>query len=395
MLEHRLTFGDLVVPYLYGADCEADLAAAVVDRLGAPDGTSGGGVDALLLVVDDRVTGHAARLAALLARSVRVETYALRAVPEHKTLASVQDIMGFAIERGLTRRSAIVAMGGGTAGNVAGLAASLLFRGTRLVHLPTTPVAAFDAVISLKQAVNLSSGKNLCGTYFPPTLIACDLQWLTTVPRADLLAGLAEMVKNVLVSTPAAEDKLAAAIGALAGHPHGALRHLLEIGIDAKAPFLATDPRERGAALVFEYGHTAGHAVEFLGGISHGEAVAWGMLAAAEVGRRRFGLSDADVATHHRLTALLDLPDPGPRIRALDPAALRGVLAADNKRGYGPCGPDEVLMVVLDAVGRPVGPAGSPAGGPAAGPPLVPVPVDELVAAIDTVAAGHVRGTAP
>jgi 3-dehydroquinate synthase/2-deoxy-scyllo-inosose synthase len=386
VLEHRLTFGDLEVPYLYGADCEADLAAAVLDRLGD--------LDALLLVVDDRVTGHAARLATRLTRSTRVETFALRALPEHKTLGSVQDIMGFAIDRGLTRRSAIVAMGGGTAGNVAGLAASLLFRGTRLVHLPTTPVAAFDAVISLKQAVNLSAGKNLCGTYFPPTLIACDLRWLTTVPRADLLAGLAEMVKNVLVSAPGQENKLAAAIGALPTHPHEALRHLLEIGIDAKAPFLRTDPQERQAALVFEYGHTAGHALEFLGGVSHGEAVAWGMLAAAEVGRR-YGLSEADVGTHRRLTALLDLPDPGPLIRRLDRTALRVALAADNKRGYGPCAPDEVLMVVLDAIGRPVvpGPATAEAGvsGGAGRPPLVPVPVNELMAAIDTVAAAHVR----
>jgi 3-dehydroquinate synthetase len=374
VLEHRLTFGETEVPYLHGVDCEAELAAAVTDRLAD--------VDALLLVVDDRVTGHAARVAALLARSIRVETFALRARHRHKTLESVQSIMDAAIDRGLTRRSAIVAMGGGTTGNMAGLAAALLFRGVRLVHLPTTPVAAFDATISLKQAVNLRAGKNLCGTYFPPALIACDLRWLTTVPPAELLTGVAEMVKNVLVAAPGLETKLTAAIGALPERPDAALRQLLEIGIDAKAPFLSGDPHERRGALVFEYGHTAGHAIEFLhaGGVGHGEAVAWGMLAAAEVGRR-YGLSEADVATHHRLTALLDLPDPAVRLRPLEPAALRGVLAADNKRGYGPCAPDEVLMVVLGGIGRPLAAAGRP--------PLVAVPIAVLMAAIETVAGGR------
>jgi 3-dehydroquinate synthase/2-deoxy-scyllo-inosose synthase len=377
VLEHRLTFGDAEVPYLYGADCEDELAAAVIDRLGA--------VDALLFVVDDRVTDHAAGLAALMAPSIRVETLVVTAAERHKTLASVQSIMECAIERGLTRRSAIVAMGGGTVGNVAGLAASLLFRGIRLVHLPTTPVAAFDATISLKQAVNLQAGKNLCGTYFVPSLVACDLRWLTTVPRADLLSGLAEMVKNVLVTAPGLESKLIGAVGMLAEHPQEALLKLLEIGIEAKAPYLRTDPHERHAALVFEYGHTAGHAIEFLHGgtVSHGEAVAWGMLAAAEVGRRLYGLSAADVQTHHRLMALLDLPDPTQRTRQLDRSAIRGVLAADNKRGYGPCAPDEVLMVVLGEVGRPLAVPGRP--------PLVAVPIAVLLAAMETVArAGRV-----
>lgn len=378
MLEHRLTFGDAEVPYLYGADCADELAGAVIDRLGD--------VDAVLFVVDDRATGHAAGITASMASSTRVETLVVSTVERHKTLASVQSIMEHAVDRGLTRRSAIVAMGGGTVGNVAGLAASLLFRGIRLVHLPTTPVAAFDATISLKQAVNLSAGKNLCGTYFAPTLVACDLRWLTTVPRPDLLSGLAEMVKNVLVTAPGLEGKLTGAIGMLEQRPQQALLQLLELGIEAKAPYLRTDPHERRAALVFEYGHTAGHAIEFLhgGAVSHGEAVAWGMLAAAEVGRRLYGLSAADVETHHRLVALLDLPDPAGRAGQLDRSALRGVLAADNKRGYGPCAPDEVLMVVLGAIGRPLAVPGRP--------PLVAVPIAVLLAAMETVTrAGRVR----
>lgn len=371
--ELGLAFGGATVPYLYGTGCAPALADAIVDRLAD--------VDAVLFVADDGVRGHADAVVAELAGRVRVERVPVEAAERHKTLPTVQHLLETAVARGLTRRSAVVAMGGGTVGNIAGLAAALLFRGTRLVHLPTTPVAAFDATVSLKQGVNLSAGKNLAGTYFVPALIACDLAWLSTVPRHDLLTGLAEMVKNVLVAAPGLRAKLIRALDDLTLDPPAALRALLEIGVEAKAPYVATDPRERGAALVFEYGHTAGHAIEFVSGgaIRHGEAVAWGMLVAAEVARRRHGLAADDVAAHHRLVSLLDLPDATARLGGLDRDAIRAVLAADNKRGYGSCAPGEVLMVLLDTVGRAV-------PGPAGGPPLVPVPVPAVMDAFETVA---------
>ncbi|MER7279283.1 iron-containing alcohol dehydrogenase [Dactylosporangium sp. NPDC000244] len=367
--ELGLAFGDATVPYLYGTGCTPALAEAIADRLGD--------ADAILFVADDGVRGHADAVAAGLRRRVRVEPVTVEAAERHKTLPTVHHLLETAVARGLTRRSAVVAMGGGTVGNIAGLAAALLFRGTRLVHLPTTPVAAFDATVSLKQGVNLSAGKNLAGTYFVPALIACDLAWLSTVPRHDLLTGLAEMVKNVLVAAPGLESRLVPALE----DPGAALPSLLEIGVAAKAPFVAADPRERGGALIFEYGHTAGHAIEFVSGgeIHHGEAVAWGMLIAAEVARRRHGLAADDVAAHHRLVARLDLPDAAARLGGLDRAAIRAALAADNKRGYGPCAPGEVLMVLLDTVGRAL-------PGPPGGPPLVPVPVEAVMEAFETVA---------
>lgn len=178
LAEHRLTFGEDEVPYLYGTDCVPELADAVLGQLGD--------VDALLFVVDAQVSGHATAVVRRLARQVRVEVHTVAAHESHKTLGTVQAIMDDAVARGLTRRSAVVAMGGGMVGNLAGLAAALLYRGIRLVHLPTTPVAAFDSTVSLKQGVNLGAGKNLCGTYFVPTLVACDLAWLATVPCRDV-----------------------------------------------------------------------------------------------------------------------------------------------------------------------------------------------------------------
>jgi 3-dehydroquinate synthetase len=371
LIERQLTFGDTRVPYRYGTDCAGPLVDTVARRLA--------GADAALVVVDRQVKDHADALLPGLARHLRVETFTLDATEGHKTLPSVHAILEHATRQRLTRRSAIVAIGGGTAGNIAGLAAALLYRGTRLVHLPTTPVAAFDAVISIKQGVNLAAGKNLCGTYHTPVLIACDLRWLATVPPAHLRTGLAEMAKNVLVAAPRLEGLFARAVGRLEHDLPAALRDLLTIGIDAKAPYLSGDPHERGPAVVFEYGHTAGHAIEFTSGgaIGHGEAVAWGMLVAAEVSRRVRDPDPAVAAAHHRLTALLDLPAPRARFDRIDRRAVRDALLADNKRGHAPCGPDEVLMVLLDGLGRPASDDGRL--------PLVRVPVDVVMAALDAV----------
>jgi 3-dehydroquinate synthase/2-deoxy-scyllo-inosose synthase len=370
----RLTFGETTIPYLSGVDCVPDLVRAVLTHVGD--------VDTVLVVVDAAVTGHAAPVLAELADTVRVRVQVLDAIEKNKTVGTVAALLDQAVAHGLTRRSAVLAMGGGTVGNIAGLAAALLFRGVRLVHLPTTPVAAFDACVSLKQGVNLAAGKNLCGAYFAPSVVACDLAWLATVPRPQMLAGLAEMVKNVLVTAPQLQPSLIDAVTALPGRPDLALPALLDIGLQAKTPLLRHDPHERRAALVFEYGHTAGHAIEFASGgtIGHGEAVAWGMLAAADVARRRYGLSSADVATHHQLVGLLDLPDAARRLAGLDPAALRTLLAADNKRGHALCANDEVLMVLLTELGRPVTTGTLP---------LVPVAIHDLMTAIDGLRRGE------
>lgn len=371
MLERRLEFGADPVPYRYGVDCTAELVESLVDGVAPAEG--------ILFVVDRQAKNHAEPVIELLSRSVRVEPYVLDATEGHKSLDSVQAIMEFAVEARLSRSTAVVAMGGGVVGNVAGLAAALLYRGTPLVHLPTTPVAAFDAVISLKQGVNLRSGKNLCGTYLTPAMILCDLRWLTSVPRSNLLTGLAEMAKNVLITAPDREDAFVHAIGVLGTDPIEALHGMLEIGIEAKAPFVRQDPREKGAAIIFEYGHTVGHAVEFTSGgaVGHGEAVAWGMLVAAEVSRVLHGLDAETLDTHRRLTSLLGLPDPAERFGTFDLAAVRARVTSDNKRGYAPCRSDEVPMVLLQGLGRPMAGDG--------GHPLVAVPEPVVAQAVDTV----------
>lgn len=375
MLERVITLGSERLPYFFGVTCTDEIGKLVAAELGA--------CGPLLLVADKKTREHARRVVeSLTAADLEVHTLWLDAEERVKTLATVESIAQAAVHHGLTRTSVMLAMGGGLIGNVTGLAAALLYRGIRFAHLPTTPVAAFDSVLSIKQAVNLSSGKNLCGAYRTPSLIACDLSWLTTVDRGELLNGLAEMVKNVLTVLPGEEALLTRSIERLAPEvTTEALLEVLQIGIEAKAPFLATDPQERKEALVFEYGHTFGHALEFGSGGSmrHGEAVAWGMLVAAEVSRSLGHLDPAALDKHYTTVQLLGLRGFGQKLRRMGTERVRRALSVDNKRGYVPCEPHEVPMVLLRSVGQVLTDPN--------GYPLVPVAMDRIMAATRVVEA--------
>ena len=149
------------------------------------------------------------------------------------------------------------------------------------------------------------------------------------------------MAKNVLAVLPQREEALGRALRELPEQPIDALLELLDIGRVAKTPYLDSDPRERREALVFEYGHTMGHAIEFVsaGTVNHGEAVAWGMLVAAEVSHALGHLSADDLDRHYRVVSWLQLPPAQASPGRLDRGLLRATLATDNKRGYLRCRP--------------------------------------------------------
>lgn len=374
MHEGILRIGAAEVPYRYGADC----ADEVCEAIAALEPSSA------VLVVDEAVGPHAEPLLERLGRRMPVHPFVISPSETDKRLSLVESVLDHAVSSGADRASVVLAMGGGVVGNVAGLAAALLYRGVRLVHLPTTPIAAFDAVFSLKQAVNLGAGKNMSGAYLAPSLICCDLTWLTTLPRASVLTGAAEMAKNVLAVLPDREDDLAEALAGLSARPVDAFAALFRLGLDAKAPLLAADPKERGGALVFEYGHTVGHALESVsaGAVGHGEAVAWGMLVAAETSVQLGHLDHEGLAGHYRMLAGLGLPAPRAALERFDREALRARMAADNKRGHLPAPAGSVPMVLLRRLGEPVRHA--------SGLPLTAVPVDTALAVFEKVAASEV-----
>lgn len=269
-----------------------------------------------------------------------------------KSLQSVQSLASRLIAAGATRQSILVAMGGGVVGNLTGLTAALLFRGIRFVHLPTTLLAMHDSVTSLKQGVNLDGAKNILGVFYAPSAIFIDLQFLNSLPQPQVRAGLAELVKNALILGGEYAIALAAQIALLMPTPTESVwTNLIELGISAKRHLMRDDPNERGPALALEYGHTIGHALELAAGgaLNHGDAIAWGMHAAAWVSHHLGYMDDSALAAHDRLLELLGgLPRP----ETIDREEITRRIRLDNKRGYLPTiQPPSSAMVLLHKPG--------------------------------------------
>jgi 3-dehydroquinate synthase/2-deoxy-scyllo-inosose synthase len=280
-----------------------------------------------------------------------------------KTLTAVNRLAGKVVHAGATRSSAVLAAGGGLIGNVAGLLALLLFRGIKLIHLPTTVLAASDSVLSLKQAVNVSGIKNMLGGFHAPVLVWVDLGALRHLPRSQLSAALCEGAKNVLAITPTRIGDLGLIADRLLGSDGAhddAMVDFISYCIEAKTAVMRHDQHERGTALVLEYGHTTGHAIELASGgrVSHGHGIGVGILVAAEVSRI-LGHMDADVVeVHHALLNRVGLRSDAIGTALKKFATTEAILAravGDNKRGYLPTTqPNNVPMVLLKTLGVPV-----------------------------------------
>jgi 5-deoxy-5-amino-3-dehydroquinate synthase len=250
---------------------------------------------------------------------------------DHKHLGTVEDLCRDWAQWGLTRGDVVVAVGGGLTTDLAGFAAAIFHRGVAVVHVATTLLAQIDAAIGGKTGVNLPEGKNLVGAFWQPTAVLCDTEVLATLPPREYRNGLGEMAKYAFLGVPDLRDL--------------SLDEAVAACVACKAEVVASDEREGGRRAILNYGHTLGHALETATGyeLRHGEAVAIGLIYAAEVAQR-LGRIDVDrVAEHRRVVGAYDLPlslPPG-----LDPDELVRLFARDKKAVGG-------LTFVLD------GPAG-------------------------------------
>jgi 3-dehydroquinate synthase len=246
------------------------------------------------------------------------------------------------------RDDLVVALGGGSVGDLAGFVASTYMRGTRFLQVPTTLVAQVDAAIGGKTAVNLPEGKNLVGTFYQPVAVLCDVGALATLSDRDFRSGLAEVVKYGLAFDAALLDQLERDPAATLARDPGALATLVERCVRIKARVVAGDERDAGARLILNYGHTLGHALERLdafSGRSHGEAVAVGMVFAARLAEERHIAAPGLATRTARLLSSLGLETDG----ALPP--VRDILSAFrmDKKFHG-----GMRFVLLEDVARPV-----------------------------------------
>lgn len=237
---------------------------------------------------------------------------------EHiKTLGAVEELCREFARWGLTRRDAVVAVGGGAVTDLAGFAAAVYHRGIRVVYVSTTLLGQIDASVGGKTGVNLPEGKNLVGAFWQPSAVLCDTEALDSLPLEEMRSGLGEMAKYHLIA-----DADLQAMG---------LVERIARCVEIKAEVVAADERESGRRAVLNYGHTLAHALEAHGGydLRHGEAVAVGLVYAAELAHRAGRVDALRVDDHYRVVGGYDLPAGLPE--GANPDALIELFSRDKK----------------------------------------------------------------
>ncbi|MFO1241872.1 MAG: 3-dehydroquinate synthase [Rickettsiales bacterium] len=269
-----------------------------------------------------------------------------------KSLSQLQALLEEMLSFNPDRKTMVVALGGGVVGDLAGFAASILLRGVPFVQIPTTLLSQVDSSVGGKTAVNSQHGKNLIGSFYQPRLVIADMQTLSTLPRRELLAGYAEVVKYGLINQPEFFDWLETnAAAALRGDKDG-LSHIVATCCKAKADVVSEDEKESGIRALLNLGHTFGHALEKETGYSdtmiHGEAVALGCLMALHLSVKRNLVSEQDytrVITHYKAVGLPASLKP---FKAdWNPARLASYCLQDKKAKDG-----ALVFILLKGIGK-------------------------------------------
>ena len=221
-----------------------------------------------------------------------------------------------------TRSDAVIGFGGGAVTDLAGFVAATWLRGVRLVQVPTTVLGMVDAAVGGKTGINTAEGKNLVGAFYAPRAVVADLDTLDSLPRNEILAGFAEVVKCGFIADPEILDIIEADVDRATDPRTPEFRRLVELSIGIKARVVGEDFTEQGLREILNYGHTLGHAIEHAERYQwrHGAAVAVGMMFAAELARLSGRLSDEVADRHRSILESLSLPVELPA-RALADAA--------------------------------------------------------------------------
>ena len=266
----------------------------------------------------------------------------------------LEEMCEYLISKGVSKKSILLAFGGGTVGNIVGFTASLIYRGIRFVEIPTTMMAQTDSTLSNKQAVNGRTGKNHFGLYHAPIFIWTDTKYLKTEPIFYRRSGITEAIKNGFISDPNFLSYLEQVLKPDAEFSDDQLTELAYRIILSKLEILKRDPSEKAYGIILEYGHTFGHAIEWLeeGKLSHGESVSFGMKIAAELAREMGLLSQQDVERHYYLIEdKLGFNNPFPQ--HITTEKLMNAMIADNKKTG-----EDLRFVLLEKIGQCYDPQG-------------------------------------
>jgi len=265
-----------------------------------------------------------------------------------KTVAVLSDLWARLGQAAFTRQDIVIGLGGGATTDLAGFLAASWLRGVDVIQVPTTLLGMVDAAVGGKTGINTAEGKNLVGAFHSPRTVVCDLDTLTTLPPTDHVAGLAEVVKAGFIADTRILELVEGDAGASARDARSdVLAELVARAVAVKAEVVSADLREAGRREFLNYGHTLAHAIELVEDFRwrHGDAVAVGMVFAAELAHAAGRLEAADVQRHRAVLTALGLPTSYRQDRW---PQLREAMNRDKKtRG------STLRFVVLDAVGRP------------------------------------------
>jgi 3-dehydroquinate synthase len=263
-----------------------------------------------------------------------------------KNLQSVSRIYDALIRANADRGSVLIAIGGGVIGDTAGFAAATYLRGITLIHVPTTLLAQVDSSIGGKVGVNHTLGKNLIGAFHQPVLVAIDPLLLRTLPRREFRSGLYEVVKYGMIANRSLFDRVAGGTKAVFDRDPAVLGPAIIESARIKADVVSKDERESGLRRILNYGHTVGHALEAVTRyrrFKHGEAIAYGMLAAADLAASRGALAEHE---RQALGHLITLLGPLPPISDLSIAEVLEAVRRDKKVVHG-----KLHFVIAIAIG--------------------------------------------
>jgi 3-dehydroquinate synthase len=275
---------------------------------------------------------HRKRLEALDLRAI----ITIAAGEEHKTLGNVRVIYEHLLAAGIDRQGAVISLGGGVIGDMAGFAAASYMRGIAFMPCPTTVLAMVDASVGGKTGVDLPQGKNLVGAFKQPAAVVADLETLKTLPEADFAAGMAEVVKHGLIAGTGLLERIESSTWSERRlRPDSELQSLIVEAILVKRDVVQSDPFEAGRRRILNLGHTFAHAIEKVSNfsIAHGQAVAIGLVAAAGLSARLGHCSSALPERAATLLAQLELPTRIPAGPSAD--ALLAAMQADKKIASG------------------------------------------------------------
>lgn len=312
-------------PVLIGSNVHRELKS-VMSRI---DPTS------VAIITDTNVRPWATKVAKSIKRAgLRTAIHVVPVGERSKSVAQLHDVLAFLERQRLDRGGCVIAVGGGTVGDLAGFAAATWQRGVRWVGVPTTLLAMVDSSIGGKTGINGTRSKNAIGAFWQPSAVVADLACIRTLPATSYRDAFAEVVKYAIAMDVGLVDLLRKEREHLLEADPAMLERVVFRCVAAKALIVAKDEREKGPRAILNYGHTAGHALEAASGfrVSHGRAVAFGMRVAAQIAFATKLCGKRLVETQDELLTAYGLPDRAPRV---DPKRVIAAISRDKKARRG------------------------------------------------------------